>query len=398
MRYLARGSFWAIAGQTIVTLSAFTFSLVAARFIPPESYGDYKYVLAVVSLISSVSLTGISQAVFQSTAAGHEGSLREGFRQNLRWSAAFFALAIAAGGYYLFKGELWLGIGILLGGCITPFWNSTNLYSAYLNGKKDWRRAVFYADVIDTLLPYGVLISVGIVYPHPLALLASYFLSNFAAVAYAYWRTVTIYHPAKNGDDPQMVTYAKHLSLINILGGIMGTIDQVLVFHYVGAVELAVYTFAIGIIDQSKGPLKSLDVMMQARFASRGDADIAHGIRNKMYWLLFAACAAIAIYIPLAPYLYKLLFPLYVAAVPYSQIYVFSLLSIAFWPYGSYFGAKKLVREYYTVTVVTTIIWIAILFVGVYMGGLLGLVIARVVIKLAGGVVGYVLYLQRTTN
>lgn len=398
LRYLAKGSFWALAGQIIVTLSAFAFSLVAARYIPQDVYGDYKYVLAAVSLLSTFSISGFSQSVFQSTAAGHEGSLRTGFRANLRWSAAIFALAIAIGGYYLFKGEQWLGLGILLGGCVTPFWNSANLYAAYLNGKKDWRRAAFYADVVDTLLPYGALIAVAIFYPHPLALVAAYFLSNLIAVAYAYWRTLRIYRPQEGADDPGMLTYAKQLSLINVLGGIMGTIDQVLVFHYVGAAELAIYTFATGLVDQTKGPLKSLDVMMQARFAPQKEGSIASGIHNKMFWLLMAAVAAIVVYIPLAPYIYKILFPLYVSAVPYSQIYALSLLAIAFWPYGSYFAAKKRVREYYAIISLTTLLWIIILFLGVFFGSLLGLVVARVVVKIGGGFMGFILYLTRVKD
>ncbi|HQT83008.1 MAG TPA: oligosaccharide flippase family protein, partial [Candidatus Paceibacterota bacterium] len=86
MVYLARGSFWSIAGQVSASLIALTLSVAMARYVPKDIYGQYKYVLAIVSTLSAFSLSGIGTAVLQSVARGFDGALADGFKANLRWS------------------------------------------------------------------------------------------------------------------------------------------------------------------------------------------------------------------------------------------------------------------------------------------------------------------------
>jgi O-antigen/teichoic acid export membrane protein len=189
-----------------------------------------------------------------------------------------------------------------------------------------------------------------------------------------------------------MFSYAKHLSVMGILGGIAGNIDNLLLFHYAGAVDLAIYTFATGTLDQLTGPSKALSVMIQAKFVGHSNAAIRENMRTKMLLLLATGAAVIIVYIPLAPFLYRLLFPLYVSAVPYSQIYAISILGIVFGPAGSYLAAKRKIKAQYISTVLNSLIQILIMAIGVIGWGLLGLIVARVIIRLAGGGIVYGLY------
>src|SRR5450631_2149615 len=85
MLYLATGGFWSTTAQIITSAGTFVFAIIVAHFLSKEVYGEYKYVLSVVALLSIFSLT-LGTAVFQSTARGFVGALREGFWQNIRWS------------------------------------------------------------------------------------------------------------------------------------------------------------------------------------------------------------------------------------------------------------------------------------------------------------------------
>ncbi len=391
MVYLARGSFWSVAGQVSASLIALILSVAMARYVPKDVYGQYKYILAIVSVLSVFSLNGIGSAVLQSAARGFDGALADSFKANLRWSFAIFIGTFALGGYYLIAGNFVLGLGILIGGSVTPFLGSFNLYSPFLSGKKEFARQAWYADFVTNIIPAVALIATAYIAPRPLPLIAVYFSANLAATAFAYWRTARRLHSAAE-HDPHMLSYGKHLSLIGILGGIAGNIDQLLLFHFAGATDLAIYNFATGIPDQMKGPLKTLDAMTQARFANRESTDIHASIRNKMFWLFITSIIVIASYILLAPYLYLFLFPAYAVAIPYSQIYALSLFAMIASPAVSFLSAKKKVREQYAASISVSVFQIIVMSIGVTYWGLLGLIIARVLTRFFNGYLNFRLY------
>ncbi len=397
IRYLLRGGFWGFLGQTASSLAALALSIAFSRLLPKEVYGEYKFILAFISVLGAMSLNGIGTAVFQSAARGFGGALPEGFWVNLRWSLFVFLGAFASGEYYLSAGHTLVGVGILIGGCFVPLIASANLYAPLLSGKKDFRRYALYG-IANTVVPVISLILTVLIAPTLLAILSVYFLSNTLVGLLLYWCTYRAYHTEMHTRDPGTLTYAKHLSVIGILSAIAGNIDQLFLFHYIGAIEVAVYNFAVGILDQSKGPLKMLDAMVQARFANQETRSIRDNMRNKMLWLFIFSVLIVVSYILVAPYLYQILFPTYMSSVLYSQIYALSLLGTFVNPAGSYLTAKKKVKEQYINSIFNSILQITAILGSILFWGLFGLIIARVFIRLAGAFVTYVLYRKAIAN
>jgi O-antigen/teichoic acid export membrane protein len=391
VRYVLRGSFWGIAGQTVSSLSALALSITFSRLLPKELYGEYKFILAFVAVLGALSLNGLGSAIFQSAASGFGGALVSGFWTNIRWSFFVFLGALVSGAYYLFHGNTTLGVGILIGGSLSPFITSSNYYTALLSGKKDFRRYSLFG-FFNTAVPALSLIVTVFFTRSVIVLLAVYFISNTLVGLILYIRTCRIYKEELDKKDPETLTYAKHLSVIGILSSIAGNSDQLFLFHSLGAVEVALYNFAVGILDQSKGPFKMLDTMVQARFAGGEARSIRDGMRSKMLWLFVLSLIIVIVYILIAPYLYLLLFPAYLGSVAYSQVYAFSLLGTFANPAGSYLSAKKKIRAQYTNTILTSILQIITIFGGIYFWGLWGLIAARVIIRLGGSAITYVLY------
>lgn len=392
MVYLARGGFWSIAGQIVTTLTILGFAILVAHYLPKEVYGQYKYIIAVVAILSSFSLTGIGTAVFQSAARGFDGALFEGFWLNVRWSALIFLGAFALAIYYFFQGNPTLAFGVLIGGSLSPFLASANLASTFLSAKKDFARSSIYYDIIENLFAVGALAVTILLTHNPLIIAIVYFVGNTLVTYWLYRRVIRIYKPDPAKTDPEMLTYGKHLSLMGILNGIAGNIDQILLFHFVGPAQLAIYNFATAIPDQTKGPLKTLNTMLQANFANRPTDEIHGGMRNKMFVLFVTSLAFVVLYIVFAPFIYHLLFPNYMEAVPYSQIYVLSLLAITVNPATSYLLAKKKIQEQYINTFITVTFQIVLLAGGVIFFGLLGLIGARALIRISGAFLTYILY------
>lgn len=392
MVYLFRGSFWSTVAQIGTSACTFALAIIVSRYVPKEAYGIYKYILSIVAVISTFSLTGLSTAVFQSVAAGFDGALQEGFRKNLRWSALVFLGSLAVAIYYFVLHNNTLAMGVLLGGCLSPFLVSANLAGSFLGGKKDFYRQSLYFGLWGSGIPIVALIGAIFVSTNPLWLVIVFCIANTLSSVYFYKRTLNLYRPDPAKKDPGMMTYSKHLSFLGILGGIAGNLDQILLFHYVGAAELAIYNFATAILDQTGGPLKTVTGMITSKYAAHTDKNISENIWNKVWWLLALGVAIIVVYIPLAPFIYAFLFPGYVEAVPYSQVYALSMISVVFSPFGAYLTAKKKIKEQYIGTIFNYLLQIAVMAVAVIGWGLWGLIIARVLLRTLGSLPTLLLY------
>jgi O-antigen/teichoic acid export membrane protein len=377
-RYLLRGGFWSLIGQGAAVVSSLALAVIVSRYVPKDVYGEYKYALAVVGFLSIFSLNDLSTAVFQSVSSGFDGALMEGFRINLRWSVLVIAGAVSVAAYYFFAHNLALAFCVLLGGCVMPLQNSSNLFMSFLAGKRDFARNTIYANIIGNIIPVALLIVTALWMPNLIALISVYFLGNLAVDLCLFLRTIQVYKPDPEKKDPAMKVYGLHLSAIGILSGVAGSLDQILLFHFVSAADLAIYAFSIGILDQIKGPLKMLDSMMQARFAGRNASDITSGIGNKMFWMFVTAVAVIGTYYVAAPWIYKLLFPTYTASISYSRLYALSYIGITYYPISSYFVAKKMVWEQYVSILGGSMVQIALITIGTIGWGLWGLIAGRV--------------------
>ena len=392
MVYLTRGSFWSTTGQVVTSFIVLGFAVLVAHFVPKDVYGEYKYIIAMVAILSSLSLTGLNAAVFQSVARGFDGALFEGFWINIRWSVLIFLGAFMLAIYYFLQGNATLALGVLIGGSLSPFLASANLSAIFLSAKKDFARSAIYFDIIENLSAIGLLAVTVLVTKNPLLLVAAYFVGNTLSTYLLYRRVVRVYNPDPSKRDPEMLTYGKHLSLMGVIGTIAGNIDQILLFHFAGPVELAIYNFATAIPDQSKGLFKALNTMLQAKFVHRPPEEIHASMRNKMLWLFISVCIAIALYILLAPYFFAFFFPNYVGSVPYSQLYALSLVSVVIAPAASYLAAKKKVKEQYLSGIAGAVMQIGLVVVGVVWFGLLGLVLSRVIFRIGNTLLTFALY------
>ncbi len=391
MVYLASGGIWSVISQISSIAASLVLAIVVSHFLSKATYGEYKYVLSVIAILSSFSLVGIGSAVLQSTANGFDGSLQRGFWTNIRWSFFIFVGAIAIASYYFTLHNPRIAAEILIGGCLAPLLGSSSLFLAFLAGKRDFVRQQVYA-ILDNVIPVGALIVTVFLTNNPLILVAVYFVANLLADLYFYFRTTKVYKPDPQKIDTGMVSYGKHLSVMGILGGIADNLDQILVFHYIGAVELAIYNFAAAIPDQIKGPLKTFDAMVQAGFVKRTKKEIESTMGNKFLWFFIFSVIVTVAYILSAPFIFTFLFPKYIGAIGYSQVYALWLLTLTLDPANSYLTAKKKIKEQYIAYSVYSVLQIGLMFLGIIFWGLIGLIVARIITRIIVAILNYFLY------
>jgi O-antigen/teichoic acid export membrane protein len=113
---------------------------------------------------------------------------------------------------------------------------------------------------------------------------------------------------------------------LNILSTIAAQLDKILVFHYLGASQLALYALSQIPVSQTRALLKPIVQMVFPKYSERPIGDIRISIYRKMILLTIPIIVIVTVYIILAPFIFKIFFPKYIDAVLYSQIGILSLL------------------------------------------------------------------------
>lgn len=394
MVYLAQSSFWLQASSLFVSFSSFFLYVIFAHVLPKEVYGTYQYLLSMGAIVSAFTLSGMSTAVTRAVARGYEGTFRESIRIQLLWSVVPLLGSWTIGGYYLFHGNTTLGWGLMLIGVFVPINTTFNTYAAYLNGKGDFRRAFFYSLFVN--IPYYLAVAlVAFSLPVALALLVANLVSQALGYYIAHRKTVIAYRPNEK-HDPEAITQGKHYSLINFLTAVITQADNLLVFHFLGAAPLALYSFATAIPDRLD-IFKNITSAAFPKFSIRTHTEIRSSIGHKILISIGVALAIAMGWCIIAYPFFALFFPKYVAAVPYSQAYVFTIAATFGSLFMTSFTAHGNVKVLYVYKTLAPLLQLSLMVVGILSWGLWGLIVARIVGFFLSSLFAMYLFFQSTT-
>lgn len=376
MIYLAKGGFWLTLGQIISAGSSFILAIAFANLLPKEIFGTYRYILSIAGILGIATLTGMNTAITQSVSRGYEGALFDGLKTKIRWGllGGFAGLAIA--GYYFFQGNNTLAAGFLVVALFTPFFDSIGVYYAHIQGKKRFDLDAKYGSITQ-IVSVLILIAVLFFTKNAVLILLAYF-GSFTILRLIFFRSALKTLPPNQNHDPETIAYGKHLSLIDAVNVGTSYLDRVLIWHYLGPAQVAIYHFSLAMPEQIKEFVKIVKPLSMPGFANRPIDEIKKTIWKRTFWLFASLVAIVSIYILAAPLIFKIFFPQYSESIIFSQIFALSLLTTAATPFVSILESHKKIKELYIANAIGSIILIIFIFLGVYFYGLWGVIFARI--------------------
>ena len=383
MVYFTTGGLWLVTAQLVSLIASLALSIVFARYLSKEVYGNYSFLQTAFSLLAVFSLPGINTAILQAVAAGDDSAIPHAIRTRIKWGLIGSIAAVGMSIFYFITGNPTLSLGFIILGVFISILNPSSVYDAILQGKKAFALNTKFF-IISQILSSFFLVSSIIITNNLFIILITYFSINSLLNLVFLKITLKKLKMSNTSDDNKVISYGKQLSALNIINNIAGYLDKILVFHFLGAASLSVYTFAIAPPEQIKAVLGSLHILTFPKFAERSVEEIKRDVSAHILKIAAIAIVCVGGYILIAPTVYKLFFPSYLAAVPYSQIFTLSLLNLIFYPATTYMLAKKKIREQYTVEICTSILQIISMYFFITWWGLWGLVLSRVLIRFFG--------------
>lgn len=377
--YFLRGGFWSTLGQIVGITGGIAVSSLFAYTLTESEYGIYRYLIGIGVLLSSFSLTGLGQSVLQTAAKKYYQFYLESVRTGFIYNLGISATGIVGAGYYFYNENITLALGCLLISTLQPVINTFKNVSPFLQGSKRFKEATLL-HTVNTMIITAVSIT-AILLTQDILILFTTYLSTHAllnTVSHLYYR------PKKSISTPADIShkylcYAKHTSVRNIISGIIFRLDTIIIFTQLGATDLAIYAIANIIPEQIKGSFKNIASLLLPKYAQHIDIkSIKKNIPKRSFQLFLVFTAITIVYILLAPFIYRLLFPKYESAIFLSQLVALSFPAmILILPFGALQSQLK-ERELHILNLQGSILTLVltIVLIGIY--GLIGAVIAKI--------------------
>lgn len=396
MVYLTKGSFWITFGQ--ITSSALSLFLIIAfaNLLPKETYGLYRYILSLGAIMGVFSLTGMNSAVARAVAAGHESALRVSVRYQLKWNLLMLAAFWTLAGYYFIQGDSLFATSFLILGLFAPATLAFNTYGAYLEGRKDFRLASI-SSVISTFIYVLGMLAAMLLSREVIWLIITYSTVTLGSTLFFYIFTLHKFKPSRTpiGDT---IKYGRELTFIGFISPVASQIDKIILAHFWGTAQLALYSLAMAVPDRATGLIKNLVGLGAPKFATKTPEEI-----NKFFYARTIQGMAVGLacfigYVLIAPYLFKYLIPQYLDALVYSQILAVSFIFAIPNRYVSLLLiSQKMSRIIFTNSMIQNTIRIILYVTLGIRGGTTGLVSAFVLMSFVGMLINIVIWRRNSS-
>ncbi len=392
MIYLARGSFWTSSGQILSFVSMFLIAVAFANLIPRETYGQYKYILSIVGLFGIFNLQRMETSYLLSVVRGFDGGASKIIKTRITWSLLGSLGCLGFSIFYLINHNTVLGLSFLIASIFIPFYKVINLYIPFLNGRKQFRTAAIYTSIFNAIIAI-ILITTIYFTDNILIILISFFSSQTIAHFLLYKQT-TQQFSLNGSQESGTISYGKHLSAMSALSDIAGKADSILLWHFLGAIPVAIYSFALVPINRFESLIRTPAFLAFIKIPSVDKQVLQKTLPKKALKALLISIPIVFLYILLAPFIFQIFFPQYLDAIIFTQVLA---LGILLWPHRLFLAAitvHKRKKGLYFLNSLSAVITILALLILLPTHGLWGAIIAYLLSKSIRALMSFWLFIR----
>ncbi|MCC7357359.1 oligosaccharide flippase family protein [Candidatus Uhrbacteria bacterium] len=320
--YIIKSGIEMFLGSSLGLVTGVIMYILYSYFLSTETLGVYKYYLSLYALFGITTFTGIDSSLGRSVARGYDGSLATAFRQKFFGGLCGSIIGLIIAIWYFMHGEKNLALGCILISTLAPVIYASSLYGNFLVSKKkftEYRKTVLTVGLVS----FCILVVSVLIIRNPVGLFAMNLISNTTIIA-AYIH-VSRRFVSNEKNDPELIPYGRRLSLVEFIGTFASQVDSLLVFHFLGAAPLAVYSIANMPVDQVRGFLKIGSAIAYPKISAQSEINVKN-ILHKAGLMMLVACFTAVIYVFLIPIFFHTIIPRYNESIAYSQVLVFTLI------------------------------------------------------------------------
>ncbi len=378
MAYITDNGKWLLLAQIVSGLQTFAVTIILANTLVPEVLAEYRLAIASLSILLIFSLPGMQTAIMESTPKGFLGNLLVGIKSKVHFGLTGSVVALVVGSYYFYNGNETLSWIFIILAFFIPLFDSSTIYTQYLHALKKFKKAAIY-NIFTRIALLLALVVVAYLSPSNSLPIILTFLAVQTLINFTFTRIVIIEtETEEQNTDKGLVPYAKHLSIMAALTILAIHMDQILVWHFVGARELAIFFLAMAIPQEFLRFAGLAPSLAFPKFATANRKYIQKTLMPKMFRYFLVVLVITFLYIITAPLLFKTFLPTYTDAVQYTQVLAIVMLQAPFLLIKTYFNSIKAVKILYFLSTFFPILRIILGIILVTYLGIWGIVFAIV--------------------
>lgn len=348
---------WMSLSYLSVVLRGLATSFLMARKLPPEVFGQFRYLIAWFGLAGIFSLSGMQSGMIRGLSKGHFSVVKKGIRKMLLFIPLGSVFLAVGGVERWYHGERGVALGFFVAALAFPLQALSGLYGPILTGFGQIKYLVKVNTFSNILYALGFA-AVLFVSTRFTVLVAAYLLLDIllkGAITIREFRRIPISNVDAEAEED--LALGAHLSAIGVFQVVASQFDQIIIQRFGGYTRLAEYNIALLLPDQVKDFVNSVSGVMLGRLSKYAATEKTLSASRRHFWTAFSLAVCIFLgYGAMAPFVMPWLFPKYAAQVLPSIVYASSLIFVIPTIMGTNFlqahGQTRLLWRLYAVNVV----------------------------------------------
>lgn len=396
LSYFIGGGFWLLVSMVITAIGGIFLSVLFARFLTKEVFGQYSFLMSILGFAALAALPGMVQVVTQAAAENKDGVFKRAIFVTAKWSGLGALILVLVSAYFYFNNQQNLSLAIFLSALAFPVSAAGSLFNAFLIGKKRFRLVALYGTLAQLA---SITATAFALWKFPTLVAVALFSAWSTAIINVVLTLLTEKYKTNEEQDAKLIRLGFHLSISQIFTIGADYLDRLLIPVLLGFTNNATYAFAILIPMQIHGFLKVFTTLGQPKVAELSSKNLKRGFIVKSLELEIVVGAIVFAYILAAPTIFKVLYPAYVGeAVVLSQIFSLSLLYFPGNILSLLFIRERHAKAVHQTNVIYGFATVISLVILVPVFGLMGAVLAKVVVRLLQLLVQIVLFVRLKTD
>jgi O-antigen/teichoic acid export membrane protein len=326
VRFYGRSFSWLSLGHVSGVIRGIATTFLMARWLAPETLGQFRYVIAFFGIAGIFSLTGMNASVIRGVAKGDTVVARAALRRILQFAPiGSILLAVAAFERYV-NAESSVALALFIAAIAFTPYSISGLYGPILTGLEKIKELSHIA-IVNNLL-YAIVFVVVLMNDRGLLVITlAYF--GFDILFRGFLTLREFRRLPQKGSVEGHMSLGHHMSGIGVMQSIAMYINQILLQRFWGYSTLASFSVATVIPEQTINAVKSLSGIFLQRLSRHKKTEGHVRATRRHFWIALGGSALIvAGYAAIAPFVIPWLFPQYPDATLPSIVYAIGFLSI----------------------------------------------------------------------
>ena len=325
---------WMNLYQGLNILTSLILSVAFARFTSQSIYGQYIFILSLVSFVSLIGMPGVRTTIFRSVSQGNDSFYIDATKFSFKWSLLGIPLLIALGIYFYTVKSTAIGSSLIVISIFFPLRYALQNWKNFFKAKGRFSNFALYESSISiskTFLVIGLLITQS---QSLLIILTAYF--GVSALLNTWYFLKSLNFVSREGSKIKWKSESYEYTLLNFTSHSFSNIDRILMGLFLPFSQVAIYNIAMKATDTLfKFVKSSIEALLPGFFKEEYNFSKFYAI----FLLLFLI--PITLY-PLVEYPIIFLYTeTYVDSVYFAQLYLFA---VPFY-FLAYVSTQGLVKE-----------------------------------------------------